>query len=137
MLDDLSKRLKEKGLRVTPQRLAILDSFTKLNHPTAENIIDFIHRKNPNIAAGTVYKVLETLVENGMIQKVKTEHDSMRYDAVLDQHHHLYCSDSDRIEDFYDEGLNNMIGDYFKKKAIPGFRIEDIKLQIIGKFVHP
>jgi Fur family peroxide stress response transcriptional regulator len=47
----------------------------------------------------------------------------------------LYCSDSDRIEDFVDDELNEMIEKYFEKKKIPDFKIEDVKLQIIGRFL--
>ena len=57
----------------------------------------------------------------------------MRYDAVMESHHHLYYSDSDRIEDFVDTELNEMIEKYFENKKIPGFKIEDVRLQIIGK----
>jgi Fur family peroxide stress response transcriptional regulator len=133
--DDIREKLIEKGLKVTPQRLAILEAVVKLNnHPNADNIIDYIRKNHPNIATATVYKVLEALVENGLIRKVKTEKDIMRYDAFLEKHHHLYSSDSDRIEDYVDEELNEMLGKHFEKRRIPGFRIEDIKLQIIGKF---
>ena len=59
----------------------------------------------------------------------------MRYDAIMESHHHLYCSESDRIEDFVDTELNEMIEKYFEKKKIPDFKIEDVKLQIIGKFI--
>jgi len=52
----------------------------------------------------------------------------------MENHHHLYCSESDRIEDYVDDDLNTMIEEYFKQKKISGFQIEDIKLQIIGKF---
>ena len=58
----------------------------------------------------------------------------MRYDAIIEKHHHLYCSESDRIEDFYDDELNEIIDNYLKNKKIPNFKIEDIKLQIVGKF---
>jgi Fur family peroxide stress response transcriptional regulator len=127
--------LLEKGLKVTPQRMAILEAIIILhNHPTAESIIDYIRINNPNISTATVYKVLDALVENGLIRKVKTEKDIMRYDAFLEKHHHLYSSDSDRIEDYLDDELNEMLGRHFEKKIIPGFKIEDIKLQIIGKF---
>jgi Fur family peroxide stress response transcriptional regulator len=132
---ELRNKLTAKKLKVTPQRLAILEAIIRLNnHPSAENIIDFIRINHPNISTGTVYKVLDTLVENQLISKVKTEKDIMRYDAVTDNHHHLYCSDSDRIEDYTDSELNMMLEQYFKKKTIPNFTIEDIKLQIIGKF---
>jgi Fur family peroxide stress response transcriptional regulator len=132
----IRNKLIEKGLKVTPQRIAILEAITKLNnHPTAENIIDYIRNNHPNIATATVYKVLDALVANELIRKVKTERDVMRYDAVMESHHHLYCSESDRIEDFVDTELNEMIEKYFEKKKIPDFKIEDVKLQIIGKFL--
>jgi Fur family transcriptional regulator, peroxide stress response regulator len=131
----ISYKLLEKGLKVTPQRIAILEAIIKLNnHPTAENIIDYIRKNHPHISVGTVYKVLDALVENALIKKVKTEKDSMRYDAVMENHHHLYCSDSDRIEDYSNKELNEMLEKYFKKNGIPGFKIEDITLQIIGRF---
>lgn len=131
----LSSSLAEKGLKVTPQRIAILDSIIKLkSHPTAENIIEFIRKHNPHIATATVYKVLDTLTEKGLIKRVKTEKGIMRYDSVLENHHHLYCKETERIEDYYDEELSQMIDDYFRNKEIADFRIEEIKLQIIGKF---
>jgi Fur family peroxide stress response transcriptional regulator len=133
--EDIRKELTSKGLRVTPQRVAILEAIIQLrNHPTADNIIDFIKEHHPNIATGTVYKILEALVENGFIKKVKTDRDVMRYDAITEPHHHLYSAETDRIEDYFDEELNTLISDYFKKKNIPEFEIKDIKLQIIGNF---
>ncbi len=133
--ESISTKLVEKGLKVTPQRIAILEAIVNLkNHPTAENIIDYIRRNHPNIATATVYKVLDALVVSELVKKVKTEKDIMRYDAVIDKHHHLYCSESDRIEDYYDDDLNKLLEKFFKKKEIRDFRIEDIRLQIIGKF---
>ena len=132
----IRNKLIEKDLKVTPQRIAILEAIIKLNnHPTADNIIDYIRNNHPNIATATVYKVLDALVANELIIKVKTEKDVMRYDAVMERHHHLYCSESDRIEDFVDTELNDMIEKYFDRKKIKGFKIEDVKLQIIGKFL--
>ena len=135
---EIRNKLMEKGLRITPQRMAVLDAVIKLNnHPSADNIIEFIRKNHPNIATATVYKVLDTFLEKDLIKKVKTEKDIMRYDAVLESHHHLYCSESERIEDYNDEQINKILENYFDKKNIPGFHIEDIKLQIIGKFLKP
>jgi Fur family peroxide stress response transcriptional regulator len=135
-IDDIVNKLMQKGLKVTPQRIAILEAITRLkSHPTAENIIDYIRKNHPNIATATVYKVLEALVENDLIRKVKTDKDVMRYDAILQKHHHLYCSESDRIEDYMDDELNSLIENYFDKKGIPDFKIENISLHINGKFL--
>ncbi len=129
------EKLQEKGLKVTPQRVAIFEAIMQLdNHPTAEDILAFIKNNNPNISVGTVYKVLDTLVENSLLKKVKTEKDVMRYDPLLNNHHHLYCSETERIEDFEDDTLSELINDYFKKNKIKNFKIQDIKLQITGKF---
>lgn len=132
---ELINRLKEKQLRVTPQRLAILEAIIKLNnHPTAENIITYIKKNHPTISIGAVYKILDSLVEADLLKRVKTENGIMRYDPFITKHHHLYCADSDKIEDYEDEELDQIISDYFKKKEIKNFQINDIKLQISGKF---
>ena len=133
----IADKLSEKGLRVTPQRIAILGAIIKLNnHPTAENIIEYIKNNHPNISVGTVYKVLDSFVENHLLKKVKTERGIMRYDPLPYNHHHLYCEESDRIEDYEDEQLDQLITDYFEKKGIKNFKIQNIQLQITGKFKH-
>ncbi len=134
-IGQIKDKLAEKGLKVTPQRIAILEAiYTLDNHPTAEMIMAYIKDTHPGIASATVYKVLDALVENQLVKKVKTDKDIMRYDGIMENHHHLYCSDSDRIEDYNDDKLNNMLEKFFRNNAIPDFKIEDIKLQIIGKF---
>lgn len=132
-----TSRLSHVGLKITPQRIAVLEAIMELkNHPTADNIAEHIKTNHPNIATGTVYKTLETFVEKGLARKVKTDRDIMRYDACLDQHHHLYCAKTDRIEDFKDTELQKLLETWFDKHKIPGFTIEDIKLQIIGEFLN-
>lgn len=135
--DQFREKLKEAGLKVTPQRIAIFEAVVALkNHPTAENIIDYIKINHPNISVGTVYKVLHSLVENGLLNKVKNDTDTMRYDAILHQHHHLYCTETKRIEDFTDPNLDRIVNEYFEKKEIKSFTIKNITLQITGEFNH-
>ena len=135
LIEDIRNKFSEKGLKITPQRVVILEAIYKLNnHPTADNIIEYIRESHPNIATGTVYKVLDTLVENGLIKKVTTDKDVMRYDGIIENHHHLYCSECDLIEDYKDEELDKLLQNHFKNKNIKGFKIEDIVLQIRGTF---
>ncbi len=132
---DVIRILTENGLKVTPQRTAVLEVVLSLrNHPTADYITRYLRINYPNIPIGTVYKILETLVRKGIVRRVTTENEILRYDAVKEKHHHLYCNHSERIEDYYDEELNKLISDYFSRKRIPDFTIEDFKLQINGKF---
>lgn len=133
--NEITKKLSDKGLRVTPQRTAILNAILTLNnHPTAENIIDIVNEKYPNIAVGTVYKVLESFVENKIVKKVKTENGVMRFDPTMEKHHHLYCEETGRIEDYADEELDKMINDYFRKKGLGHFTVKEFKIDIKGVF---
>lgn len=133
-VEEIRNKLIEKGLRVTPQRIAILKAMMYLkNHPTADQIFESIRKSNPNISPATVYKVLDAFVSAGLIKTVKTDFDIKRYDAISGKHHHLYFTDSDIIKDYEDEELNALLENYFKNKFIPDFQIEDLRLQIIGK----
>ena len=131
----IKEKLVQSGLKVTPQRMAVLEAVYELdNHPTADMIIDHIRKVHPGVATGTVYNVLDVLVESSLIKRVKTDKDAMRYDGILDKHHHLYCTESDRIEDYFDEDLDHLLREYFRKKAITDFDISDIVLQLKGNF---
>ncbi|SMO76849.1 Fur family transcriptional regulator, peroxide stress response regulator [Saccharicrinis carchari] len=132
---EIRNLLSEAGLKVTPQRVEILNAiYTLKNHPTAEKIIEHIRKSNPNIATGTVYKVLDTLVQKNLVKRVKTDRDIMRYDGITENHHHLYCSKCDTIEDYNDPELDQLLSEYFNKKNLKHFAIEDVVLQIRGTF---
>jgi Fur family transcriptional regulator, peroxide stress response regulator len=129
------KILTDNNLKVTPQRTAVLEViYTLNNHPSADYIIDYLRLNFPHIPLSTVYKILDIFVGKGIVSKVKTDDEVMRYDYVKEKHHHLYCAESERIEDYYDKELDKLLENYLKKKTIPNFKIKDIKLQIVGNF---
>ena len=127
--------LAEKGLKITPQRIAIMEALMVIkNHPTADAIKEYVAKNNPNLATGTIYNILETFYQKGIIKKVKTEKDIMRYDVETESHHHLYCDECDYIENYFDDELDQMLRDYFNKKKLPEFNIKEINLQIVGNY---
>jgi len=129
--------LVDKGLRVTPQRVALLDILLNLdNHPTIEYITEYLRINFPRISDSTVYNILEAFVKNGIVNRVKTENGIIRFDPVTENHHHLYSSDSEQIVDFIDTELDKLLNDYFRKKQIPDFIIEDIRVHIKGRFTN-
>ena len=132
--DQLKRRLTEKGLRVTSRRISILEAIIELNHPTADEILKYVHKNFPDAATSTVYKALDVMTGKNVISKVNTDRDIVRYDSIPGFHHHLYSSGDNRIEDYNDEKLTGILKDYFERKEIPGFSIEGFKLQIIGEF---
>lgn len=131
---DLNHLIKATGLRVTPQRIAVMEALQKSKHPSADNLIELIRKTNPHIAVGTIYKVLETFVKNNLVKKVDTQQDVMRYDAIMEPHHHLYCESTNRIEDYYDDELTNLVSEYLKKKNPQNFEVSEVKIQLVGNF---
>jgi Fur family transcriptional regulator, peroxide stress response regulator len=132
----IKNKLIEQGLKVTPQRMSVLEAIYTLDtHPTVEHIIEKIRPTYPNIATATVYKVLDVLVANGLIKRVMTEKDVMRYDGVVENHHHLYCISCDYIDDYENAELDLLLKKFFEKNKIDNFQIENIQLQINGSFI--
>lgn len=132
---DFHLLLKDAGLKVTPQRMAVMEAvFSIEGHPSSDEVSKYVKKLHPNIALGTIYNILDSLTDKGILNRVKTDKGVMLYDSVGRKHHHLYCNESDRIEDFYDDELDAMLEAYFTKKKISGFDIRDIKLQLVGKF---
>ena len=135
--EEIREKLQHKGLKITPQRVAVLHAlYTLNNHPTAQHIIDFVHKKYANVSTGTIYKTLDTLVERGGIAKVRTADEAARYDGRIDNHHHLYIEGSNRIEDYVNENLDSMLAVFFKENRIPGYEISSIKVHINGKYTE-
>jgi len=133
--EEIRKRIVDGGLKVTPQRMAVLGAIHALgNHPTAVQIVDFVRDKQPNIAVGTIYNTLDVFVERKVISKALSDGVTVRFDSVTGQHHHMYCMESGKIEDYHDEELNHILADYFRKKKPGYFNIVEIRLQLIGKF---
>ncbi|MDO5663811.1 MAG: transcriptional repressor [Bacteroidia bacterium] len=136
-IKSIQELLKEKGLKITPQRIGVLEAiYTLRNHPTAEQIIDFIHKTHPSIAIGTVYKTLDTFVKHGVVNKILTEGEVMRYDGILRHHHHLHSEDNDEIRDYINEELDEILREYFEKNAIKDYQINSITLHISGKSLN-
>lgn len=62
---DLEKQIRDAGLKVTPQRINVLELLYKSNHPTAEFLIDKIKEKFSSISSGTIYNILDVLAKRG------------------------------------------------------------------------
>lgn len=127
------ERIKEAGLKATSQRIQVLSCISNMKtHPSAEEIYVKVKNNNPSISLGTVYKTLEVLAEHCLIRIVKKEKGNMRYDPIMEKHHHIYLQSSGEIVDYYDEDLNQILEDYFKNKSIEDYDIKDIRLHIVA-----
>ena len=117
---ELKEKIRRKGFKATPQRIIVLEALARLNHPTAEQVSSYVQQHYPGVATGTVYQTLDSFAHSGLVTRVFTGSNVMRFEAVTGNHHHLYCSECDMIADYFDEELDNLLEEYFRKKRFPG-----------------
>lgn len=127
------KKLRERGLRVTPQRQAMVE-FLKENttHPTAETIYHEMLKLFPRISFATVYKNLETLVETNYIQKLDIDPHRERFDPCITPHHHFYCKVCGGVFDVVYDGNDQPCMDLLTIKSINGHQVDAIDINYKG-----
>jgi Fur family transcriptional regulator, peroxide stress response regulator len=98
MLTKYVKLLKEKSIKITPQRLEILKYLDEnRTHPTADQIFTSLKEKNPSLSKTTVYNSVDILRNHGLIQTLTISNSELRYDFEYDMHHHFLCKKCGKI----------------------------------------
>jgi len=98
--EQLSATLRERGQRVTPQRLFIYRALLGLDrHVSAEEVLDAVATQLPNVSLPTVYSTLELLEELGLVRRLGVTQGAVLYDPRPDPHHHRVCDRCGAIED--------------------------------------
>lgn len=92
--------LRERHLRVTRQRLAVLDAIAEHPHLSAEAVHSAVVPQLPEITVQSVYTVLHDLTANQLLRRFDPPGSAARYEARTDDnHHHAICTVCGRIED--------------------------------------
>ncbi|MDQ0418922.1 Fur family peroxide stress response transcriptional regulator [Croceifilum oryzae] len=93
--------LKESGVRMTPQRHAILQYLlSSMEHPTADEIYKALEANFPNMSVATVYNNLRVFKDAGLIRELTYGDASSRFDANVEDHYHVICQTCGKITDF-------------------------------------
>jgi len=100
----LIKDLKEKGYKLTPQRLEIIDLLSKdTTHASAMDIFKKVRKRAPQLSMSTVYYTLAILKKEKLIHELEFYDRDNRYDINVSNHLNLICTKCGKIEDFMQE----------------------------------
>jgi Fur family ferric uptake transcriptional regulator len=116
--------------RKSHQREVILEELKKLiSHPTAAILYDIVRKRLPKISLGTIYRNLELLTQEGIIQKLGGGSPEARFDGNVDKHYHIRCSQCGRVDDLHDFTL-----DIMKDKSMNwgGYKITGHHFEFVG-----
>ena len=129
-MSDPTDMLREHGIPVTAQRLAVMGAVSGSPHATADAIADKVRGEIGAISRQAVYNVLGLLAEKGLVRRIQPTGSAARYeDRVGDNHHHLVCRDCGKTED-----VDCAIGDTpcLHAASDHGFRIDEAEVVYWG-----
>jgi Fur family peroxide stress response transcriptional regulator len=132
--EDFILQLKEAGLRVTPQRLAIYRALVTADaHPTAQNLFQQLQPELPSLSQATVYNSLQKLTACGLIQEIGELGDgAIRYDGNPAPHINIVCTHCQCVTDVFDVPL-----DAITEQVIARSRFETCGIRITYYGVCP
>jgi len=96
---DYTKLLKEYNLKVTPQRVAIVDELYSKGHINIDELFTSLKMKFPSISLATIYKNINAMLEKLFVSEVKIPHEKSVYELTKELHSHLVCSKCNKIAD--------------------------------------
>ncbi|HAV60815.1 MAG TPA: transcriptional repressor [Verrucomicrobiales bacterium] len=135
--EDAKKRflefLETKELRMTGQRLAIIDTvFSTKEHFTADQLVEWSRKRDRSVSRATVYRTLPLLTESGLVREMDFGKEHKFYDpnyADHPNHNHIICKDCEKIVEFESEKIAAIEDEIVHKL---GFSVDSQRLQITG-----
>ena len=127
----LKRILRDMGLKVTGQRMAILKSLTQGRaHRTAQEIFESVHVEHPEIGFATVYRLLRTLSEKQYVTEIRMGGMPARYELTPKHHHdHLTCTSCGKIVEFEHEQIEALQVQVAREN---GFQLTGHVLELYG-----
>ncbi|MCI8319676.1 MAG: transcriptional repressor [Dorea sp.] len=137
--EKFKRMLKEKGLKVTNQRLLVLEVLAchKDKHMTVEDIYDLVKGDYPEIGLATIYRTVQLLLEMQLVDRINLDDGCVRYEIGEDisaggkhHHHHLICRTCGKVQSFKDDWLEGLER-HIEMEA--GFHVLDHELKFYGQ----
>lgn len=129
----LREKIKEAGLKATPQRLAIYESMRKLGHASVDMVVEDLKSSFPSLTVATIYNVLESFVNAGLLVRRFSSNNKMYFDVNVYEHAHFYDQEENSYMDFNDPDLVKIVMDYLSTKKIDKFEVKTVDIQLVGK----
>ena len=111
LLDNFKTILRKEGLKITPQRIAVLKESTKdKGHRESEDIYLAIKSSKTHVSRATVYRTLDILVQHGFARKLNLGDGRARYEPKIDSphHDHMICNNCGKIIEFVNHEIEKI-----------------------------
>src|SRR5699024_1412264 len=130
-LQEAIDTLRDSGVRITPQRHAVLEYLlNSMIHPTADDIYKALEGKFPNMSVATVYNNLRVLRKIGLVRELTYGDSSSRFDYNSSEHYHIICEKCGKIQDFHYPTLDEVES---LAEQVTGFDVSHHRMEIYGE----
>ena len=129
----LKNKIKEAGLKATPQRIAIYEAMRKLGHACVDMVAEELKTSFPTLTIATIYNVLESFVNAGLLVRRFSSNNKMYFDVNVYEHAHFYNTEENSYEDYNDPELVRIVMEYISSKKIENFDLKSVDIQLVGK----
>ncbi|MBN1755877.1 transcriptional repressor [bacterium] len=131
-MKEILERLRSKKVKLTPQRIAVLEYLEKVhNHPTVDDIYKAIKKKYPTMSLATVYATLELLKNLGEIQELSIRKRSKAcFELGQKSHHHLLCRNCGKVMDIHFDCPNGC--PIIQEVKIGGCYVDEVQAYLYG-----
>lgn len=124
--------LKSKGLKATPQRIAVHAAMLALGHASADLVYEHIKKEGTaEVTVASVYNILSGLCAIGIYRRIPTSDNRVWYDAITRTHLHVFDRKRSELKDLVDEDFSAMAASYFKDHAPKGYKVDEIDIHLI------
>lgn len=130
-MQNIKEKIQLSGLKATPQRLAVYESMLNFGHASADVIAESLKNKFPTLTVATIYNVLESFVNVGILNRRYSSNCKMYFDVNTHNHIHIYDRETNSYLDYEDPALIDMILDYLKNKNDRNLSFADLDIQLI------
>ncbi len=120
--------LKTNNIKVTPQRIAIIELMDQYGHISVRDIFAKIKANFPTLSLATVYKNINAMLESNFIKELKIVGHDSKYELVKEDHSHMICNECGKVEDI-DLETKTLITD---AKKISNYSIDESNIQLFG-----
>ena len=129
--DEIRERLNLHGLKATPQRVRIYATMCALGHASADTVFHQLETGRDRITMATVYNVLESMTEAGLLIRRPSFSSKMFFDVNTDAHCHIYQQETSEIFDFHDAVLQQTVEERVRAQLPDGLQLDRVEIQIL------
>ena len=98
-MNEFEQLLRENHIKVTPQRLSIVEELYGHIHMSIEELFAKIKKKFPAVSLATIYKNINAMMDKGFISEVQIPNQKSKYELVKPSHSHVVCQKCGKVED--------------------------------------